>query len=274
MNAKQLKNKANVLRGDVLDVIYQANTGHIGGDYSVIDILTCLYNEVMNISPETVNDPDRDRFIMSKGHSVEALYAVLADRGFFSMEEYKNTFSKLGSKFIGHPNNELPGIEMNTGSLGHGLPVGVGMALAGKLDNRDYRVYVVTGDGELAEGSLWEAFQSAVHYKLDNLIAIIDRNGLQISGTTEEVMASGDMAEKLKTFGWDVVDVKNGNDTAELLEAFEHCKKKEGKPHAIVAHTTKGSGVSFMENKAAWHHHVPTEEQYLKAKEELKGQVE
>lgn len=274
MDKKQLKAKANELRCDALEAIYRAQTGHIGGDFSVIDILTCLYNGVMNVSPEQVDDPDRDRFVLSKGHSVEAFYAVLADRGFFPMEEYINTFSQCGSKFIGHPNNELPGIEMNTGSLGHGLPVGVGMALAAKLDKRDYRVYVVIGDGELAEGSNWEAFQSAVHYGLDNLIAVVDRNGLQISGSTEDVMASGDVAAKLRVFGWDAIDVEDGNDMGQLLEAFEHCKERNGKPHAIIAHTVKGSGVSFIENKASWHHHVPNEEQYHAALKELKGQVE
>ena len=273
MNVKQLKDKANTLRIHVLDAIYQAGTGHIGGDFSVIDILTCLYNGVMNVSPETVDDPDRDRFVLSKGHSVEAFYAVLADRGFFPMEDFLGTFSKLGSKFIGHPNNELPGIEMNTGSLGHGLPVGVGMALAAKLDKKDYRVYVVLGDGELAEGSVWEAFQAGAHFGLDNLIAVVDRNMLQISGNTEDVMASGNVADKLRVYGWDVVDVQDGNDPAQLLKAFEHCKERAGKPHAIVAHTIKGCGVSFIQNQAGWHHHVPNKEQYEKAMQELKGLV-
>ena len=273
MGAKQLKNKANELRIVALEAIYKAQTGHIGGDFSVIDILTCLYNGVMNVSPERVDDPDRDRFVLSKGHSVEAFYAVLADRGYFPTEEFINTFSQFGSKFIGHPNNELPGIEMNTGSLGHGLPVGVGMALAAKLDKKDYRVYVVCGDGELAEGSVWEGFQSGAHFGLDNLICVIDRNRLQISGDTEDVMASGDVGAKLKVYGWDVVDVEDGNDPAQLMAAFEHCKERNGKPHAIVAHTVKGCGVSFIENQAGWHHRVPNKEQYEKALAELKGQV-
>ena len=274
MDEKQLKAKANQLRSDVVDLIYHAGAGHIGGDLSIIDALTCLYNGVMNVSPDKCDDPDRDRFVMSKGHSVEAYYSVLADRGFFSKEELHRTFSQKGSKFIGHPNNELDGIEMNTGSLGHGLPVGVGMALAGKLDKKDYRVYVAIGDGELAEGSVWEAFQSAVHYRLDNLIAIIDRNGLQISGSTEDVMASGDVGAKLRTFGWDAIDVEDGNDIGQLLAAFDHCKAHDGKPHAIIAHTVKGSGVSFMENKAAWHHKVPNAEQYEQAKAELASKGE
>ncbi len=274
MNTAELKKKAASLRMDVVDLIYGAGTGHIGGDLSVIDILICLYNGVMNVSPETTDDPDRDRFILSKGHSVEAYYSVLADRGFVDREELMTTFSRLGSRFIGHPNNELNGIEMNTGSLGHGLPVGVGMALAARLQGRDYRTYVVLGDGELAEGSVWEAFQSAAHYKLDNLIAVVDRNGLQISGTTEEVMASGDVGNKLRAYGWDVHEVADGNDHGQLIEAFEQCKARNGKPHAVIAHTVKGKGVSFMENKAGWHHRVPTAEEYEKAMEELKREAE
>lgn len=272
MNEIQLKEKATALRLDILEMIYRANTGHIGGDYSVLDTLVCLYNGVMNISPETQDDPNRDRFIMSKGHAVEALYAVLADKGFFDRNELIEQFSTFKSPFIGHPNNELPGIEMNTGSLGHGLPVGVGMALAAKMDNADYRVYVVMGDGEQAEGSVWEAYTAAAHFKLDNLVAIVDRNHLQISGNTEDVMASGNLTAKLKEFGWDVTDVEDGNDIGQLMAAFENAKKREGKPHLIVAHTVKGKGVSFMENQAGWHHHVPNEEQYKLAITELKGE--
>ena len=273
MNTAELKKKADRLRIDVLDLIYGAKTGHIGGDFSVIDILTCLYNGVMNVAPDRTDDPDRDRFIMSKGHSVEAYYAVLADRGFVDRNELMTTFSRLGSKFIGHPNNELNGIEMNTGSLGHGLPVGVGMALAAKMHGRNYNTYVVMGDGELAEGSVWEAFQSAAHYKLDNLVAVVDRNGLQISGSTEDVMASGDVGAKLRVFGWHVIDVQDGNDPAQLMKAFEECRTKDGRPHAVIAHTVKGKGVSFMENNAGWHHKVPSAEEYEKALAELKKEV-
>ena len=185
---ENLKAKSFDLRKDTVDIIVAGKGGHIGGDMSVIDTLMSLYFCQMNISPENMDDPNRDRFVLSKGHSVEAYYAVLAAKGFLDLEDIKAHFSKFGSKYIGHPNNKLPGIEMNSGSLGHGLPVCVGMALAGKKDNRDYRVYTVMGDGELAEGSVWEGAMSAGNYKLDNLCAIVDRNRLQISGNTEDVM--------------------------------------------------------------------------------------
>ena len=216
----------------------------------------------MNISPENMDDPNRDRFVLSKGHSVEAYYAVLAAKGFLDLEDIKAHFSKFGSKYIGHPNNKLPGIEMNSGSLGHGLPVCVGMALAGKKDNRDYRVYTVMGDGELAEGSVWEGFMAGHQYKLDNLCAVIDRNRLQISGNTEDVMGHDDLHERIRSFGWHVIDVKDGNDIDQLNAAFEEAKTVKGKPTAVIANTVKGCGSSVMENKANWHHKVPTQEEY------------
>lgn len=227
---------------------------------SVIDILISLYFKHMNISPENMDDPDRDRFVLSKGHSVEAYYAVLAAKGFFPMEEVIANFSKFGSKYIGHPNNKLPGIEMNSGSLGHGLPVCIGMALAGKMDKRDYRVYTVMGDGELAEGSVWEGAMAGGHYKLDNLCAIVDRNRLQISGCTEDVMAHDSQEERWASFGWHVISI-NGNDYAELDKAFTEAKETKGKPTVIIANTTKGFGSAVMEDKAAWHHKVPTPEE-------------
>ena len=266
----KLEEKAAQLRLDTLDLICEAGTGHIGGDFSAMEMLTYLYYEGMNISPDNVDDPDRDRFILSKGHSVEALYSVLADRGFFDKEELHRTYSKLGSPFIGHPNNQLPGIEMNSGSLGHGLSAGVGMALAGKMDGRDYYTYVLTGDGELAEGSVWEAFMAAPHYKLDHLIVFIDRNGLQISGSTEDVMAHGDLKDKLKFFGWDVYEIP-GNSFGDIRSAVRQAKAVKGSPSVIIADTVKGCGVSFMENKAGWHHRVPTPEEAQQAKEELMG---
>lgn len=250
------------LRKKVVEMIKEGGGGHIGGDMSVIDILITLYFKQMNISPENMDDPDRDRFVLSKGHSVEAYYAVLAAKGFFPMEEVIANFSKFGSKYIGHPNNKLPGIEMNSGSLGHGLPVCIGMALAGKMDKKDYRVYTVMGDGELAEGSVWEGAMAAGHYKLDNLCAVIDRNRLQISGSTEDVMAHDSQAERWGSFGWHVIDVKNGNDIDELNAAFDEAKATKGKPSLVLANTTKGNGSSVMENKAGWHHHVPSEEEY------------
>ena len=250
------------LRKDVINMICAGKAGHIGGDMSVMDTLVTLYFSQMNISPENMDDPDRDLFVMSKGHSVEALYAVLAKKGFFSIDEVIEKFSKFGSKFIGHPNNKLPGIEMNSGSLGHGLPVCVGMALAGKMNHKNYRVYTVMGDGELAEGSVWEGAMSASQYKLDNLCAVVDRNRLQISGTTEEVMHQDDVAERFRSFGWNVIDVKDGNSIEQLNAAFEEAKTVKGKPTLLVANTVKGCGSSVMENKANWHHKVPTQEEY------------
>ena len=259
---KELSCLAYDLRKKVVEMVVSGKGGHIGGDMSVIDVLVALYFKEMNISPKNMDDPDRDRFVMSKGHSVEAYYAVLAAKGFFPMEEVIEKFSKFGSPYIGHPNNKLPGIEMNSGSLGHGLPVCVGMALAGKMDKKDYRVYTVMGDGELAEGSVWEGFMAGHQYKLDNLCAVIDRNRLQISGNTEDVMGHDDLHERIRSFGWHVIDVKDGNDIDQLNAAFEEAKTVKGKPTAVIANTVKGCGSSVMENKANWHHKVPTQEEY------------
>lgn len=261
------------LRKQVVDMVMEGKAGHIGGDMSVIDILTELYFEQMNISPENREDPDRDRFVMSKGHAVEALYAVLAAKGFFPIEEVIRDFSKFGSKYIGHPNNKIPGIEMNSGSLGHGLPVCVGMALAGKMDHRDYRVYTVMGDGELAEGSVWEGAMAAHQYKLDNLCAVVDRNRLQISGCTEDVMAHDSQEERWSSFGWHVISV-SGNDYRELKAAFEEAKKTKGAPTVIIANTIKGYGSQVMENKANWHHKVPNEEEYIQIIREFEARKE
>ena len=267
---QNLKALSYDLRKNVIDMIVEGKGGHIGGDMSVMDILVELYFEQMNISPKNMDDPDRDRFVMSKGHSVEALYAVLAAKGFFPIEQVIKEFSKFGSKFIGHPNNKLPGIEMNSGSLGHGLPVCVGMALAGKMDERDYRVYTVMGDGELAEGSVWEGVMAAHQYKLDNLCAIVDRNRLQISGCTEDVMAHDSQEERWGSFGWHVISV-NGNDYKELKAAFDEAKTVKGAPTVIIANTIKGYGSSVMENKAGWHHKVPNEEEYAQIMKDLEA---
>ncbi len=262
-----LKAKSFALRKDILDMVYSAKTGHIGGDFSVCDILNVLYNRQMNLTPENFSSKGRDHFILSKGHSVEALYAVLADKGFFPKELLK-TYSQFGSDFIGHPNNKIPGIEMNSGSLGHGLSVGVGMAIAEKRDGSPARVYVVMGDGELAEGSVWEAAMAASHYGLDNLTAIVDRNGLQISGSTEQVMAQESQRERWSAFGWHVLEA-DGNDVAEISAKLAEAAGFRGKPCVIIAHTVKGYGVSFMENRAEWHHKVPDREQYETAMAEL-----
>lgn len=271
MNLKALSYK---LRQDTVDLIRAGKAGHIGGDMSVMEILTELYFDQMNISPENMDSPDRDYFVMSKGHSVEAYYSVLAEKGFFPKEELHKTFSKFGSRFIGHPNNKLPGIEMNSGSLGHGLPVCVGMAKAGKMDGRNCRVYTVMGDGELAEGSVWEGVMAASHYKLDNLCAVVDRNRLQISGGTEEVMAHGDLHGRFRSFGWHVIDVKDGNDVEELHAAFEEAKAVKGKPSVLIANTVKGKGSPVMENKVNWHHKVPSDEEYAQIMKDLKAREE
>ncbi len=262
-----LKAKSFELRKDVLDMIYRAKTGHIGGDFSVMDILVTLYYDEMNISPELAEEKDRDYFILSKGHSVESLYAVLADRGFFGKEELL-TFSQFNSIYIGHPNNKVKGIEMNSGSLGHGLSVCVGMALGSRANKTNNRVYTVMGDGELAEGSVWEGAMAAGHYKLDNLCAIVDRNRLQISGSTEEVMAQDSQDERWASFGWNVIHAE-GNNINSLKEAFALARETKGKPTVVIADTIKGFGVSFMEDSAQWHHKVPSAEEYAQAMEEL-----
>lgn len=249
------------LRRDCVDIIVAGGGGHIGGDMSMMDVLSYLYFDEMNISPENMTDPNRDRFVLSKGHSMEAYYAVLCAKGFLDLEDVKKNFSKFGSNYIGHPNNKLPGIEMNSGSLGHGLPVCVGMALAGKMDGRDYRVYTVMGDGELAEGSVWEAAMSATQYGLDNLCAIVDRNHLQISGSTEEVMHQDSLRQRWEAFGWNVITV-NGHDYKAIAKAFAEARACKGKPTLLIAETIKGYGSTVMENKASWHHHVPTQEEY------------
>lgn len=271
---KDLAVLAYELREDVVDMIVEGGAGHIGGDMSVMEILTELYFDQMNISPQNMDDPKRDKFVMSKGHSVEAYYAVLARKGFFDIQEVIAQFSKFGSKYIGHPNNKLPGIEMNSGSLGHGLPVCVGMALAGKMDGQDYRVYTVMGDGELAEGSVWEGAMAAGHYKLDNLCAVVDRNRLQISGNTEEVMGHDDLYQRFHSFGWHVIDVEDGNDIGQLKEAFDTAKTIKEKPTVLIANTIKGKGSKVMEDKASWHHKVPKEEELEQIKKDLKEKKE
>lgn len=268
-----IKAKVFDLRKDILDIVMEGKTGHIGGDFSVTDILAVLYFQQMNIDPQKAEDPDRDRFVLSKGHSVEALYAVLAEKGFFPIEQVISEFSKFGTKFIGHPNNKLPGIEMNSGSLGHGLPVSVGMALAGKMNHSGYRVYTVMGDGELAEGSVWEGVMAGSHYILDNLCAVVDRNRLQISGTTEEVMKQDDQKSRWSSFGWHVVTV-NGNNIDDLNRGFEEAKATKGRPTVIIAETMKGFGSKVIENKVDWHHHVPTQEDYQQIVKDLQERKE
>jgi len=263
----ELKAKSAEYRKTILRIIKQARAGHTGGDLSAIDILNVLYNHTLRVSPETLRDPDRDRYVQSKGHCVEALYTVLADRGFFPVEELDN-LCKYQSHYIGHPTRNVNGIEHNTGALGHGLAVAIGMALAAKLDGRSYRVFTLLGDGELDEGSNWEASMAAAHYKLDNLVVIIDRNGLQITGPTETVNPLEPLADKFRAFGYAVVEV-DGNDTQALVEVFDHIPFVTGQPNLVLAHTIKGKGVSFIENSHIWHHRVPSDEEYDTALREL-----
>jgi transketolase len=262
-----LEYKSIQYRKTILSLIYSAKAGHSGGSLSCVDILNVLYNQTMNIYKDNFSDYNRDHYVHSKGHSVEALYAVLLDLGFYSIEELM-TIEKFNSPFIGHPTRSIPGIEQNTGALGHGLSLSVGMALAAKLDHRNNRVFTIMGDGELTEGSIWEASASASNYQLDNLVAIIDRNTLQISGRTENVMAMESLEAKFAAFGFAVRHV-NGNDVSELSGLFETLPFESGKPNLVLAHTVKGKGISFMEDNVAWHHRVPTDEEYALAIQEL-----
>ena len=266
MTTQQLIEKANEIRAYAVTMIYNAKTGHTGGAMSVSDILTVLFYDVMDLRPENVDSPDRDRFFLSKGHSCEPYYAILGDRGFFPRSELA-LFSKAGSPIIGHPNNSVNGVEVCTGALGHGLPVAVGAALGAKRTGKSYKTFAVMGDGEQAEGSVWEAAMAAANYKLDNLWAVVDRNGLQISGSTEDVMALDKLSEKYSAFGWDVQET-DGNDIS-ALQAYFHSERPVGRPHMLIAHTVKGKGLPFAENKAEWHHKVPTEEQLKAAYEAL-----
>lgn len=263
-----LKQRAQCLRRDIIEMVYRSKAGHVGGDLSVIDILTVLYFHEMNVSPKMPNNPDRDRFLLSKGHCADALYCVLGEKGFFDKEEAIRTFSRYGSPFIGHPNSEIPGVEINSGSLGHGISLGVGMALAAKMNHKNWRTYVVVGDGELAEGSNYEGIMAAGHYKLDNLCVTVDLNGLQISGQTKDVMDSSDLGDKFRAFRWNVIEV-DGHSIEKLCGAYAQARSEKDRPTVIIAHTVKGKGVSFMENQASWHHGVMTEEQYKQAVKEL-----
>lgn len=272
MNVKELTLQSAVNRKRLMEIVYNAKAGHIGGDLSSLNVMTALYSDIMNISPAQVKDPNRDRFILSKGHCVEALYTVLESRGFIA-PSLTNTLGKFGSVLSGHPTIEVPGIEVNSGALGHGLSIGVGMAIAAKMDKRNYKTYVLMGDGEQGEGSIYEAAMAGHQYKLDNLVAIIDRNHLQISGNTEDVMALDSIPTRWSAFGWDVKEM-NGDDMQSIKDTFANIDYNNGKPHLIVSNTTKGKGISFMENVASWHHGMPNEEQYRQAMMELNQAIE
>jgi transketolase len=266
MTDLELQLKAVALRRTMLQLIFNAGAGHTGGGLSSMDILNALYNRILRVSPETFGDPGRDRYVQSKGHCVEALYCVLADRGFFPVSDLA-TVCRYQSHYVGHPTRHIHGIEMNTGALGHGLPICVGMALAAKMDAAPYRVFTLLGDGELAEGSNWEAALAGAHYQLDNLFAILDHNTLQITGHTRDVMSNERLDEKWRAFGWGV-KVVNGHDYSALSEALKG-PAEPGKPTFIIANTVKGKGVSFMENVAKWHHGVPSEAELKQALSEL-----
>ncbi len=251
-----------------LDMVYNCASGHLGGSFSAMDILSVLYFDVMNVDPKNPENPDRDRFVLSKGHCTPALYPILAQRGFFPEEDLK-LFRSVEGHLSGHAEmRHVKGVDMSTGSLGQGISVAVGMALAGKMDQKNYRVYAVLGDGEIEEGQVWEAFMSAAKYKLDNLCAVIDVNGLQIDGKTADVMPTEPLDKKLEAFGWHVIPV-DGHDLAALSAAFDQAKANTGAPTVLLAKTVKGKGVSFMENNAGWHGKAPNEEQYQQARGEL-----
>ena len=266
MTDHDLKLKSVRLRRRILRLIVNAGAGHTGGGLSCLVILNVLYNRVLRVAPETFTDPRRDRYVQSKGHCVEALYVVLADRGFFP-EADLDTVCRYQSHYVGHPTRKIPGIEMNTGALGHGLPICLGMALAAKMDAAPYRVFTLLGDGELAEGSNWEAAMAAGHHDLDNLTAIIDHNTLQITGSTRDVMSNEPLDQKWRAFGWAVQSI-NGHDFAQLTAALNQ-PAEPGKPTCIIANTVKGRGVSFMENVGKWHHRVPNETELNQALAEL-----
>src|SRR6478736_5352222 len=269
MTDRELQLKAIALRRAMLRLIVNAGAGHTGGGLSCMDILNVLYNRVLNVSPQTFTSPTRDRYVQSKGHCVEALYAVLADRGFFPASDLE-TVCHYQSHYVGHPTRHIPGVEMNTGALGHGLPICIGMALAAKMDAAPYRVFTLLGDGELAEGSNWEAGLAAAHYDLDNLFAILDHNTLQITGHTRDVCNNEPVDEKFRAFGWNVRTV-NGHDVALLTESLTTAPQSE-QPTCIIANTIKGKGVSFMEDVAKWHHGVPAESEFERALADLARQ--
>ncbi len=263
---RELALKSLTYRRGVIQAIKHAGAGHTGGSLSCVDILNVLYNRVLHIEPATAQDPHRDRYIQSKGHSVEALFVVLADRGFFPASEIA-TLGEYKSHFVGHPTRHVPGVEQNTGALGHGLPIATGIAIGAKLDGDSYRTFTLLGDGELAEGSNWEAAMAAAHYDLDNLTAIVDCNTLQITGRTADVMSNEPLAEKFAAFGWAVRTV-NGHDLAELTNALSS-PLAAGQPGVVIARTVKGRGISFMEDVGKWHHGVPTDEEYIRALAEI-----
>lgn len=268
-----LADDARRIRRTSLEMVHRAGLGHPGGDLSAADILATLFFHVLRVDPDRPHDPDRDRFILSKGHASASLYATLAQRGFFPPEQLE-TFAQPLAALNGHPDRrKVPGVEASTGPLGHGLPIAVGMALAAKMDRADWKTYVLTGDGELQEGSNWEAIMAAGQFQLDNLSAIVDRNGLQLSDTTERTVGLEPLADRWRSFGWSVVEV-DGHDIAGLVRTFEALPITKGRPSCIIARTRKGRGVSFIEDHVEWHHRIPTDAELTAALEELDGAVQ
>ena len=264
-----LEEKAKEIRKGIIEAVYSGKSGHPGGSLSIADIMTVLYFKELNINPENPKDKNRDRLVLSKGHCAPALYSALANRGYFEVEELKS-LRKIESRLQGHPDmNKIPGVDMTTGSLGQGLSAANGMAIAGKLDNKDYRVYCILGDGEIEEGQIWESAMASSKYQLDNLCVIVDNNNLQIDGSIEEVMSSYPIDEKFKSFGFQVINI-DGHNIQEIIDAFDVAKNVKDKPTCIIAKTIKGKGVSFMENQVGWHGKAPNEEEYIQAMEELK----
>ncbi|MBY7026799.1 MULTISPECIES: transketolase [Clostridium] len=268
MNKQHLENISKELRKDIIEMIYESGSGHPGGSLSIIDVVTYLYFEKMNIDPKNPKLEGRDRFILSKGHAAPAQYSALAKRGFFEREELK-TLRKLGSFLQGHPDaKKCPGVEISTGSLGQGFSNSCGLALASKMDNKSEKVYVVLGDGEIQEGIVWETAMASAKFKLDNLVAIVDKNGIQLDGRTSEIMDVDPLADRWKSFGWNVIEC-DGHNFDEIDEAFNKAGQVEGKPTVIIAHTIKGKGISFMEDNVAWHGMAPSKEQKEQAVIEL-----
>ena len=268
----QLRLEAAKARLLCVQMVHDAASGHPGGSLSCIDVLTTLYFDIMHIDPKVPHDPDRDRFVMSKGHCSPAMYPVLALRGFFPVEELK-MFRRVDGHMSGHVEmHHVPGVDMSTGSLGQGISAAVGMALAGKQSKKGYRVYAILGDGEVAEGQVWEAMMAANKYHLDNLCACVDVNGLQIDGATKDVMPTEPLDKKFEAFGWHVIQI-DGHDFAQIEAAYQEAAATKGQPTMILAHTVKGKGVSFMENNAGWHGKAPNDEQFAQAKAELEAAI-
>ena len=274
MNKLELQKKANEVRKGIVTAVHAAKAGHPGGSLSAADIFTYLYFEELNIDPKDPKKADRDRFVLSKGHTAPGLYSALALRGYFPVEDLK-TLRHLGSYLQGHPDmKHIPGVDMSSGSLGQGISAAVGMALSAKLSNEDYRVYTLLGDGKIQEGQVWEAAMFAGFRKLDNLVVIVDNNGLQIDGPVDQVCSPYPIDEKFKAFNFHVIDLKDGNDMDQIAAAFAEARDVKGQPVAIIAHTVKGKGVSFMENQVGWHGKAPNDEEYAIAMADLEKEGE